>query len=312
MKYEEVVRESPESVEIRKHMRGFKASNEDFHSIPIEERRAGFLNMMRENYRRRPDHVIEQLDMNGVPGECIRIAGSSPERTLLYLHGGAFYLGAPETHRTITTKLAQEANAVVYVPDYRLAPEHKFPAAPEDCFASYKWLIETQKVDPEKLAVGGDSCGSNLAYATLLQARAAGLPLCAATINISPWLDLTSCLPSIEKNRDADDFIHLNCVDPIVGNYMGEHSWADPLASPLFADLKGMPPAFVQVGSTEVLLDDARSFARKSDKLGVQVELEVWKLMPHIWPINAGMMPEADEALERIAGFVRRTTGAEG
>ena len=312
MKYSSIERGSPQSAGVREGARGFRASCESFDAVPLEGRRAGILGMIDYGYNnhiKRDDDLFTQVNMGGVPAEVVTVAGTAPDCSLLFFHGGSFFLGSPATARTISVPLARLANVKVYVPDYRLAPEHTFPAGVNDCFAAYKHLIEVEKVDPARLFVGGDSCGANLAYGALLLARAAGLPMPCGTVNFSPWMDLTSSLPSFRSNAALDEFVHINIVDPWVAQYMSAESWANPLASPLGADLKGTPAAFIACGSTEVWRDDASVLAHKLDKLGVDVEFEVWKDMPHVWPIFAGQLPEADEVLQNAANFMRSRLG---
>ena len=309
MKYSIIERCSPQSAGVREGARGFRATCERFDAVPLEGRRAGIIGMMDygySNHVKRDDDMLTSVKMGGVPAEVVTVAGTKPDCDLLFLHGGAFFLGSPQTARTISVPMARLANAKVHVPDYRLAPEHKFPAAVNDCFAAYKHLIEVEQVDPTRLFVGGDSCGANLAYGAIFMARAAGLPMPRGVVNFSPWLDLTSSLPSFRSNAQVDEFVHVNIIDPWVAQYMGTESWAHPLTSPLGADLKGMPAAFIACGSTEVWRDDASVLAHKLDKLGVDVEFEIWNDMPHVWPVFAGQLPEADEVLQNAAQFMRR------
>lgn len=309
MKHTNIERSSPQSQAVRENTRGFRASCERPDAVPLEDRRLAIVGMMEDGYAqyvRREGDVFTSDDMGGVAAEVVSIAGATSDCKLLFLHGGAYFLGNPQTARPITVSLARLANAKVFAPDYRLAPEHRFPAAVDDSFAAYKYLLEVEGADPGTLFLGGDSCGANLAYGALLKARAAGLPMPRGVICFSPWLDLTSSLPSFRANAQLDEFVHVNIVDSWVAQYMGKESWAHPLASALGADLTGMPASFIACGSTEVWHDDATVLAHRLDKLGVDVELEVWKDMPHVWPIFAGQLPEADEVLRHAAQFMRR------
>jgi len=309
VKYTSIERSSVQSQGVRANARGFRTSCERADAVSVQERRLAIAGMMEEGYSqylRSESDLFCSLDMGGVPAEVVSIAGTNPDCNLLFLHGGAYFLGSPQTARTLTVPLARHANARVFVPDYRLAPEHRFPAAADDALAAYRHLIVGEGFDPRSLFIGGDSCGVNLAIGALLRAREAGLPLPRGIVGFSPWLDLTSSLPSFRTNAHADEFVHVDIVDTWVAQYMGEESWAHPLASPLGADLRGMPAAFIACGSTEIWRDDAAILAHKLDKLGVDVELEVWKDMPHVWPIFAGQLPEADEALSNAAQFMRR------
>lgn len=309
MKYSSIERSSPQSQAVREGTRGFRASCERPDAVPLQDRRLAIVGMMEDGYMnhvRREGDRFASTDLGGVATEVVSMAEATSDCNLLFLHGGSYFLGSPQTARPISVSLARDANAKVFVPDYRLAPEHKFPAAVDDSFSAYRHLVEVEDVDPDGLFLGGDSCGANLAYGVLLKAREAGLPMPRGTVCFSPWLDLTSSLPSFRKNAQLDEFVHVNIVDSWVAQYMGDASWAHPLASPLGADLKGMPACFIACGSTEVWHDDSLVLANKLDKLGVDVEIEVWKDMPHVWPIFAGQMPEADEVLGSAARFMRR------
>jgi monoterpene epsilon-lactone hydrolase len=309
VKYSKIERSSPQSQAVREQTRGFRASCERPDEVPLQERRLAIIGMMDDGYRNHVRHdsdVFTSADLGGVAAEIVSVSRASHACNLLFLHGGAYFLGNPQTARPITVSLARLASAKVFVPDYRLAPEHRFPAAVDDAFAAYRHLVDVEGVDPGTLFVGGDSCGANLAYGALLRARAAGLPMPRGMVSFSPWLDLTSSLPSFRANAQLDEFVHVNIVDSWVAQYMGEESWAHPLASPLGADLKGMPPSFIACGSTELWHDDATVLAHRLDKLGADVELEVWKDMPHVWPIFAGQLPEADAVLGSAAQFMKR------
>lgn len=309
MKFSNIEQSSPQSQVVRENTRGFRASCEHPDVVSLQDRRQAIIGMMEDGYMnhlRRDGDRFASADMGGVAAEVVSIAGAAPDCNTLFLHGGSYFLGNPQTARPITISLARGANAKVFVPDYRLAPEHKFPAAVDDSFAAYRHLLEVEGVDPGSLFLGGDSCGANLAYGVLLKARVAGLPMPRGMVCFSPWLDLTSSLPSFRANAQLDEFVHVNIVDSWVGQYMGEESWAHQLASPLGADLSGMPACFIACGSTEVWHDDSLVLAHRLDKLGVDVELEVWKDMPHVWPIFAGQLPEADAVLGSAARFMRR------
>ena len=311
MKHSYIKSWSTQAAQVREGARGFKAGCENPDLWSLADTRKTIEGMMSQGYAamKHDDDVFASVDMAGIAAEMVSIARAKPSCTLLYIHGGSFCLGNPATARTISVPLARQANATVYVPGYRLAPEHPFPAGIDDCFTAYRFLIETAKVEPTTLFIGGDSCGANLAYATLLRARAAGLPMPQGVISFSPWMDLTSALPSFRTNARLDDFVNVNIVDKWVSQYMGASSWANQLGSPLGADLEGTPSAFIACGSTEVWHDDADVLARKLDKLGIDVEFEVWMEMPHVWPIFAGGLPEADAVLDHAAKFMLRNTG---
>jgi acetyl esterase/lipase len=242
----------------------------------------------------------EWIERSGEPA-----IGSRP--TVLYLHGGGYYFCSPRTHRSIVFGLATRANAPVFSLDYRLAPEHRFPAALDDATAAYRYLI-AEGTAPESIVIAGDSAGGGLALATLVALRDAGDPLPAGAVLFSPWTDLAATGASIVDNDGADPMFSGPAIAKAAKVYLGDMPATHPYASPVYADLRGLPPLFMMAGSTEVLLDDSRRVAANARAAGVDCELEVWKKMPHVWPIFAPFIPEANRALDRAAAFVGRVT----
>ncbi|WP_025597801.1 alpha/beta hydrolase [Burkholderia sp. WSM2230] len=234
-----------------------------------------------------------------------RASGASA--MVLYCHGGGYYFCSPRTHRSIAFGLATRANAPVFSLDYRLAPEHRFPAALDDATAAYRQLI-ADGVAPESIVIAGDSAGGGLALATLVALRDAGDPLPAGGLLFSPWTDLAATGASIVDNDGVDPMFSGPAIARAAKVYLGDMRATHPYASPLYADLRGLPPLFMMAGSTEVLLDDSRRVAANACAAGVDCELEVWNKMPHVWPIFAPFIPEANRALERAAAFIRRAT----
>jgi acetyl esterase/lipase len=255
----------------------------------------------------RPEDVrYESVDANGVPSEWVITPESSDERAILYLHGGAYVMGSVDSHRGLATRLARAAGARVLVADYRLAPEHVFPAAVDDGLAAWRFLLQSG-VAPEKAAIAGDSAGGGLTAATLIAVRDAGAPLPAAAGCISPWLDLTLSSGTITTKAHEDPMVPVErMLKPAAEAYLAGADPKSPTASPLFADLSGLPPLLVQVGTAEVLLDDSRSFAERAKAAGVEVELEVAQDMIHVWHAFADLLPEGAEAVERLAAFLRK------
>jgi acetyl esterase/lipase len=221
---------------------------------------------------------------------------------LLYLHGGGYVIGSPETHAGLVGELARRAGLRTTSVDYRLAPEHPFPAAVEDGLAAYRELLAAG-IDPHELVVAGDSAGGGLILATLLAARDAGLPLPAAAAVFSPWVDLTVSGASIRTKRDADPIFTEADIRAYADHYVGAGDRSQPLASPLFADLAGFPPLLIQVGANELLLDDAVRLAGRAGADDVEVTLEIGSGLPHVFQHNFGRLDEADDALERAARF---------
>ncbi len=243
------------------------------------------------------------VDENGIRGEWLE-PSASPQPTVYYLHGGAYVACSPATHRPFTSALSRAAKARVFALDYRLAPEHRFPAAVEDAVAGYRWLLK-QGIDPRQIVIGGDSAGGGLALATLVALRDAGDPLPRAAFLLSPWTDLAATGRSLETNNEADPMFYGDGVGRMAQVYLGNASPHDPLASPLYAELAGLPPLLIYAGSTEVLLDDSVRLAERARQAGVTVDLRVRERMPHVWPIFVAFkLPESYQALGEIAQFI--------
>ncbi|WP_395070469.1 alpha/beta hydrolase [Paraburkholderia silvatlantica] len=253
----------------------------------------------------------EQYDACEVPlrGEWLIRERSPAQRTLLYLHGGGYYFCSPRSQRAISFGLGKRAGADVFSLDYRLAPEHPFPAALEDALAAYRHLL-TQGTLPGSIVIGGDSAGGGLALATLVALRDAGDALPAGAVLFSPWTDLAATGASIRENDGRDPMFSGGVFARIAPFYLGTASATDPYVSPLYADFRGLPPLSLFVGSSETLLDDTRRVAERARAAGVAVECEIATGMPHIWPIYAPFMPEARRTLDVAASFVRRVTPA--
>ncbi|MGI9309187.1 MAG: alpha/beta hydrolase [Gammaproteobacteria bacterium] len=232
--------------------------------------------------------------------------GAREGRALLYFPGGGFMIGSPlTTHKDMIWRLAQAANCRVLALDYRLAPRYPFPAALEDAVKAYQWLLG-QGYRSENLVIAGDSAGGNLVFGAALKLRAAGLSLPAALVALSPWTDLTVSGESTLYNADKD-LILPGRKDLLKGAhvYLNGADGADPLASPLFGKFDGFPPTLIQVGSEEVLLDDSRRLSEKLAAAGVNVQLDVWEKMPHVWHIGARFIPEGKRAIAEIGTFVK-------
>jgi acetyl esterase/lipase len=209
----------------------------------------------------------------------------------------------------MTSRLARSCAARVLVVDYRLSPEHPFPAPVEDALAAYHWLISSG-ARPENLVVCGDSAGGGLTLATLISLRDSGARLPAAAVCISPWVDLEMTGPSMDSLAELDPLIHRDVLEEMAANYLNGQQRRLPLAAPLHADLRGLPPLLLQVGTWETLLDDALGIADRARQAGVDVTLETWQQMIHVWHVFP-FLPEAERALVSIAAFIRRRTGRE-
>jgi acetyl esterase/lipase len=247
---------------------------------------------------------ISPVEAKGVPGEWHQPQGAPGDRAILYLHGGAWMIGSPAMYRAFVSRLAHLTQTNALVIDYRLAPEHPFPAGLNDCLAAFEYLLDLG-VPPGKIVVGGDSAGGNLTLALLVARRDGGLPLPAAAVAISPATDLTGVGESYTSRADVDPFFGHQELGHVSEYYAVDHPLDDPLISPLLADLSGLPPLLIHVGDHEVLLDDSVQFAEKAQEAGVNVELKVWPEMFHVFQIFEPLLPEARRANREIGEFIQ-------
>jgi acetyl esterase/lipase len=223
--------------------------------------------------------------------------------TILYLHGGGYVACSPATHRPITATLARLSGCRVVSVDYRRAPEHPFPAALDDAFAAWEWLIDSG-VKPGSIAIAGDSAGGGLTLALLVRARDAGHAMPACAVCFSPWTDLAGTGASATANDGRCAMFHPENTAQFSAAYLGGASPRDPRASPLYADVRGLPPVLIQVGSTELLLDDARRMHERLKGAGVESQLDIFDDVMHCWQMLDGLMPEARIALRQAATFI--------
>jgi len=241
----------------------------------------------------------------GVDATWIDATTAGSEKVLLYFHGGGFQVGSVKSHRDLMARLSAAANCRVLGVNYRRAPEHRFPAPIEDAVAAYQWL-QTQGFAPEHIAFAGDSAGGGLVLSTMLALRGKGLPLPAAGVALSAWTDLAATGGSYETRAQADPIHQRRMILAMAKNYLGEADARDPLASPLYADLRGLPPLLLQVGDRETVLDDSRNFAEKALAAGVEVKLEVWDEMIHVFQQFTTELPQARSAIESIGDFLKK------
>lgn len=247
----------------------------------------------------------EQVSAHGVDATWIDAAASKSDTVLLYFHGGGFQVGSVRSHRDLIARLSRAAGCRALAIDYRLAPEHRYPAALNDAVAAYRWLIE-QGIAPDRIAVAGDSAGGGLALSTLLVLREQGTPLPAAAAVLSAWTDLTASGESYESRAQADPLNQRRTIQAMARAYLGDSADPrDPLASPLFADLTALPPVLLQVGDREVVLDDSRKFTDRARAAGVEAQLEVWDGMIHVFQQFAAELPAARVAIDSIGRFLR-------
>lgn len=263
------------------------------------------------------DARIETLRVGGVEADRVSAPGGRATRCILYLHGGGYVQGSRRTHRCVAYHLSRAAQAIVLVLDYRLAPEHPFPAALEDTLSAWEALLTDGweaapasavpwKQAAARMALVGDSAGGGLTLATLVSLRDRGVPLPAAAVCLSPWTDLAGTGASVTAKAGRDPVIQPAMIHDFARLYLQGQDVTQPLASPLYADLTGLPPLLIQVGSEEVLLDDSTRLADAARQAGVDVSLEVWPGMIHVWHLFAPVLAEGRQALDQAGAFLRR------
>lgn len=255
------------------------------------------------------DVVCEPVDADGVPAEWISAPGADAGTVVYYLHGGGYTIGSINSHRELVSRISRASGARAFAIDYRLAPEHPFPAGLEDAVSAYRWLL-AEGVEPSRVVIGGDSAGGGLALATLLMLRDAGDPLPGAAFLISPFTDLEGTGESGKTRAAVDPMIKMESLKSIQEAYAPGRDLRDPLLSPYLADLSGLPPMLIHVGDHEVILDDSTRLEKKAKADGVDVTLEVWPEMIHVWHFFGQVVPEGREATERIGAWIREKIGA--
>ena len=249
---------------------------------------------------------VTAVDAGGVPAEWVVAPEADAGRTIVYFHGGGYCIGSVLGHRAMLSHLSAASRARVLSVGYRLAPEDPHPAALDDAVRAYRWALASGGADPARTVIGGDSAGGGLTVAALVALRDAGDPLPAAGVCLSPWVDLTQSGATITTNADVDPMVHAEDLDRWADAYRGERRSSDPAISPLFADLAGLPPLLIDVGTAEVLLDDAGRLANRARGAGVEVTLTVAEDMLHVWHFFAGTVPEADDAIARVGAFIAK------
>lgn len=248
---------------------------------------------------RLPEGVVTHDVVGGVACERVAIAGAAPQPLLLYLHGGGYFAGAPQHYRAITYAFAQRGFEVV-APDYRLAPAAPFPAALDDARAVYEAL----RRERSPILLAGDSAGGGLTAALMASLKADGAALPAAAVLFSPWTDLAVTGPSARENEAKDCFFTRALVRNASRAYLCGASARNPLASPLYADLTGLPPLLIHAGADEMLRDDSTRLAARAQEAGVSVEIALWPVVPHVWQMGVGALPEAAQSLDQAAAFL--------
>jgi len=287
--------------------------------------RLGLRLFVKRRYRREPIEVVRQrfkrmellvprpplgtktrnFSLNGLPARTITVRKARPGTEVLFLHGGAYSVGSFRNYGHFTWRLGKAARARVLALDYRMAPEHPYPAALNDALAAYCWLLD-QGAGPDRILLAGDSAGGGLTLALLLKLRDEGVPLPAGAVALSPWTDLATTGASLHTKADTDPMLVASEIPHHAAMYLGGADPRDPYASPLYGDPRGLPPTLIQAGGDEVLLDDGVRMAEKMQAAGCDVELQVWPRMPHVFQLLATVMPEAQAAVAEIARFARR------
>jgi len=251
---------------------------------------------------------VESIEISGVPCEWIDKRDTpqkpnSDQRVLVYLHGGGYVCGGPDSHRDLAWRIAEQSRCRLLLVDYRLAPEHRFPAAIDDASSCYQNLLD-KGYQPDNIAFAGDSAGGGLVAATFLKLKELKLPQPKCAVLMSPWLDLAASGDSIIVNEQADPMLTPKALKTMSTLYLGDVDVRTPMASPVFSDTSALAPMLIHVGSTEILLSDAERFSEAIEKNGGVVSLKVWPKMPHVFQVFAALMPEAKRSIEEISEFI--------
>jgi acetyl esterase/lipase len=254
-------------------------------------------------FLRKPRGVKYELEMVGhMDALWIRPDNIDNDSVILYLHGGGYGMGSIKSHKKMAARIARACKTQCLIIEYRLAPEHPFPAAVEDAFYAYQWLL-SKGFRPEKIVIGGDSAGGGLTLATLLKIKEQNMPQPLAAFCLSPWVDLSASSPQMDHYQDMDPFIDKESIKIWGHRYAGEDV-KHPLASPLFADLRGIAPVLVQVGTCEILLFENRALYKKAKELNLDFTYQEYPDMIHVFQVFAGFLPQAVQAIEEIGRFV--------
>lgn len=247
------------------------------------------------------DVAVEAVVAGNVRGEWNTPANCKSSGVILYCHGGGYLFGSPLSYRAFTTRLAKASGMRVFVLDYRLAPEHTFPAAADDVLAAYRWLLET--IPAKNIVLAGDSAGAGLSLSLLVQIRQAELPMPSSAVLMSPYADLNATGSSLDANTATCAMFSGDSIRRAAATYLAGADALDPRASPLYADYNGFPPLLIYVSDNEVLCDDGLRVADKAAAAAVSVQLQVWRGQPHVWPLFVPQLPEANKVLKEMADF---------
>jgi acetyl esterase/lipase len=289
------------SAEARAELERLFAVKSDDQPLPVMRRQweaAARLELLPRESR------FSRAAMGGFCGEWMDMPRVPRHRVFMLLHGGGYNAGSPRTHRKLAAHLSRATHMRVLTPDYRLAPEHPFPAAVKDALSAYGWLL-AQGIAPTDIVVGGDSAGGGLTLSMLLALREAGVTLPLAAVLMSPWVDLTLSATSYRTNRKYDPCVHIDELDRAARWYAGERPRADPMLSPIFADLSGLPPLLIHAAADEVMADDARILAKRAGRAGVSATLRIYDGVWHAFHGAGTEIPESRQAIDEIGAYLR-------
>ena len=279
-------------------------SRQQASKLTIQDARAGKTIFMR-NIGCDTQVDVASVDANGVLAEWVAAPNANDNSAVLFLHGGAYILGSIESNRELAARISKSTRSRVLNIEYRLAPENPFLAAVEDATDAYRWVLD-QGIDPAQIAIAGASAGGGLTVAALVSFRDSGSPMPACAVCISPWVDLECIGETMTSKASVDPMIQRDGLVGIANIYLNGPDPRTPLAAPLHVDLTGLPPTLVLVGTWETLLSDSTRLVEKAESAGVDVTLEQWDEMIHVWPIYAPVLPEGQQAIDRIGEFVRQ------
>ena len=279
-------------------------SRQQASKLTIQDARAGKTIFMR-NIGCDTQVDVTSVDGNGVLAEWVAAPNANDNCAVLFLHGGAYILGSIESNRELAARISKSTRSRVLNIEYRLAPENPFLAAVEDATDAYRWVLD-QGIDPAQIAIAGASAGGGLTVAALVSFRDSGSPMPACAVCISPWVDLECIGETMTSKASVDPMIQRDGLVGIANIYLNGPDPRTPLAAPLHVDLTGLPPTLVLVGTWETLLSDSTRLVEKAESAGVDVTLEQWDEMIHVWPIYAPVLPEGQQAIDRIGEFVRQ------
>lgn len=275
-------------------------------NMPVQQYRSG-LEKMTSMAKIPGGFKVEKIKIFNIKAEWIIPENIKTRGIILYLHGGGYSMGSINTHRALISRIATASKTKAIAIEYRLAPENPFPCALDDAFSAYKWLIE-QGFDHNEIVIAGDSAGGGLTVALLLKIRDENIPKPASGVCLSPWLDLNATGETVTTLAEEDPMIDLKSLNHFALFYAPKEKLSHPWVSPLYADLHDLPPIYIQVSTSEVLLDDTRRFAEKAKNSGVEIKVDYWDKMVHVWQVFGPYLPEALEAIEKLGNYIESKT----